>query len=86
MLDGDSSGADDVLQRRNVQEDEGDYDGEDHGGEKREVLSGLVENRRLLEDAEATGTCCEEIEKLPYRSNVSFVGFGKLECDWGKRT
>lgn len=85
VLYGDSGGANDSLQRRNVQEDEGDYNGEDHGGEKREVLKGvlvflgqerkggdgdaylsrLVENRGLLEDAEAAGTCCEEIEKLP---------------------
>lgn len=38
VLNWDSGGADDVLQRRNVQKDEGDCDGQDHGGKEREVL------------------------------------------------
>ena len=55
MLNRDSPGVDRVLEGWNVTEDEDHNDGEDHGREERPVLSSLVEDRRLLEDAESTG-------------------------------
>jgi hypothetical protein len=38
MLDLNGCCADDILEGRNVEEDEGDHDSEDHGREERQVL------------------------------------------------
>jgi len=55
VLNRDSPGVNRVLEGWNVTEDEDHNDGEDHCREERPVLSSLVEDRRLLEDAESTG-------------------------------
>ena len=47
----DGGSVDGFLDRRGVAEDEDDDDGEDHGGEEKQILSVLVEHGRLLEDA-----------------------------------
>lgn len=53
MLNRDCPCVDRVLEGWNVTEDEDDNDSEDHSREERPVLSSLVEDRRLLEDAES---------------------------------
>ena len=65
MLDRDLAGIDGVLQRGNIAEYEDDDNSEQHGGEDEPVLRVLVEERGLLEDAEATRARCEKVEELP---------------------
>jgi hypothetical protein len=65
VLDGNLARIDGVLQRGDVAEDEDNDNGEQHGGENEPVLRVLVEERRLLEDAEAARARCEEVEELP---------------------
>ena len=65
MLDGNTAGAEDALQAGRVEEDEDDDEGEEDGGEEVEVLRGLVEGGRVLEDAEVAGARGEEVEPLP---------------------
>jgi hypothetical protein len=81
VLDGYGSRVDDVLERRNITEDEDNDNSEDHSGEERPVLRGLVEDGRLLENTEAAGTCSEEVEELPLLvlAKVSLCGIEVVE-------
>jgi hypothetical protein len=53
VLNRDRPCVDRILESRNIAEDEDHNDGEDHGREERPVLCSLVEDGRLLEDAES---------------------------------
>jgi hypothetical protein len=76
VLDRNLARIDGVLQRGNVAEDEDNDNGEQHGGENEPVLRLLVEERRLLEDAEAARARCEEVEELPGVSVLVYVAIG----------
>jgi hypothetical protein len=66
------------LQGRNVKEDEGNNDSEDHGREKKVVLGRFVEHGRLLKDTQTPGTGSEQVEDLPG------VNVRKVACRrWG---
>jgi hypothetical protein len=54
-----------VLQCGDIIPEEGHDKGEKNGGKEVNVLRGLVEERWVLEDGEATGADCEEVEPLP---------------------
>ena len=67
VLNWNRSGTENWLKSGNVEPEERHDERKENGGEKPDVLRAFVEERRLLEDRESTGTGGEEVKPLPVR-------------------
>ena len=52
------------MQAGDIEEDEDNNEGEEHGWKEPEVLCGFIEDWRLLENGKAARAGCEQIEPL----------------------